>query len=66
MEVEAIYQQGGTLKLARELPLEDGEKVRLIIRQGESRAQKSQGLVPWQGSSEDLRTFARTRQPSLG
>lgn len=54
LEIEAVYEHG-TLKLPRELPLQEGQKVSLIIRVGSGAAERLYGLVPWKG--ENLEEF---------
>lgn len=53
LEIEAIYEQG-TLKLAHELPLKDGEKVTVTIHPSGGPDKRRRGLIQWQGSTEDL------------
>lgn len=53
IEIEATYENG-MLKLERELPLTNGQKVRLTIHPSGGRAKQSHGLIAWKGSSEDL------------
>jgi predicted DNA-binding antitoxin AbrB/MazE fold protein len=53
LEIVAVYDNG-VLKLERELPLENGQKVLLTIHPPGGRAKKSYGLMGWTGSSEDL------------
>jgi predicted DNA-binding antitoxin AbrB/MazE fold protein len=53
LDVEAVYEHG-TLKLPRELPLRDGEKVAITIHSTESASNRAVGAAPWNGSLEDL------------
>ena len=51
VEIEAVYEKG-TLKLSRELPLREGQSVRLTLHDvgtGRTRA-----FLHWTGSKEDL------------
>ena len=53
LEIEAVYENG-VLKLERELPLDNGQRVRLTIHPPGGRARKSYGLMQWKGSQEEL------------
>jgi len=53
LEIVAVYESG-VLKLERELPLENGQKVLLTIHPPGGRAKKSYGLMGWTGPPEDL------------
>lgn len=53
LEIEAVYERG-TLKLPRELPLQEGEKVTITIHPTGSAVQRLSGLLPWKGSVADL------------
>ena len=53
LEVEAIYEHG-TLKLPQELPLRDGEKVRITIHTTGSAVERFYGMLKWTGTQEDL------------
>ena len=53
LEIEAVYERG-TLKLPRELPLQEGEKVTITIHPTGSAVQRLTGLLRWTGSQEDL------------
>jgi predicted DNA-binding antitoxin AbrB/MazE fold protein len=53
LEIEAVYEKG-TLKLARELPLAEGQKVTITIYPQRGLGQRLYGLLPWKGSQEDL------------
>jgi len=57
LEIEAVYQNG-VLKLEREIPLENGQKVRLTIHPPGGRVPKAYGLMGWKGSSEELQQIA--------
>ena len=47
-EIEATYENG-ILKPERELPLENGQRVRLTIQPRGGRARSSYGLMGWKG-----------------
>jgi predicted DNA-binding antitoxin AbrB/MazE fold protein len=53
LDIEAIYEHG-TLKLFHELPLQDGQKVTVIIHPTGNPAKRQRGLMHWQGSQQDL------------
>jgi predicted DNA-binding antitoxin AbrB/MazE fold protein len=53
VEIEATYESG-VLKLDQELPLANGQRVKLTIHQPSGRAKASSGIFRWQGSPEDL------------
>ena len=52
-ETEATYENG-TLKLDRELPLANGQRVKLTIHKPGSRAKASAGIFPWKGDRKDF------------
>ncbi len=52
LEVEAVYEQG-TLKLPRDLPLQDGQKVTITIHPTGSVA-RLYGMIPWKGDLEEF------------
>jgi predicted DNA-binding antitoxin AbrB/MazE fold protein len=56
LQIEAIYDHG-TLKLPRELPLDEGQKVTITIHPPGGRAKKGYGIVAWNGSQEELDRF---------
>jgi len=49
--IEAVYQNG-TLRLLGELPLQEGEKVRITIHAAP--VKRRRGLLQWKGKPEDL------------
>jgi predicted DNA-binding antitoxin AbrB/MazE fold protein len=53
LQIEAIYENG-VLKLEREIPLENGQRVCLTIRPPGDRAKKAYGLMGWTGGHEEL------------
>ncbi len=53
MDLEAVYEHG-TLRLQRELPLQEGQKVTITIHATDNPVQRLVGLVPWQGDAEEL------------
>jgi predicted DNA-binding antitoxin AbrB/MazE fold protein len=56
LEVEAVYERG-TLKLSRELPLQEGQKVLITIQPTDGPAQRFSGSLRWPGDPEELRRF---------
>jgi predicted DNA-binding antitoxin AbrB/MazE fold protein len=53
LEVEAVYEHG-TLKLSRELPLQEGQKIKITIHSTGSAVERLYGMLKWSGSREDL------------
>jgi predicted DNA-binding antitoxin AbrB/MazE fold protein len=53
LDVEAIYEHGA-LKLPHELPLQEGQKVRITIHSTGSAVERLYGMLKWTGSQEDL------------
>ena len=53
LEVEAIYEHG-TLKLPGELPLQEGQKVKITIHSPGSAVDRLYGMLKWHGNQEDL------------
>ena len=56
LEIDVVYENGA-LKLPRELPIPDGQKVRITIHAMGSAVQRLVGSVAWPGSVEDLDTL---------
>jgi predicted DNA-binding antitoxin AbrB/MazE fold protein len=56
LEVEAVYEHG-TLRLDRELPLAEGQKVTVTIYPAGCAVQRIYGSVPWPGNPEELQRF---------
>jgi predicted DNA-binding antitoxin AbrB/MazE fold protein len=53
--VDAVYENG-MLKLERPLPLKENERVRVTVEPELSPAQRTAGMIGWQG---DVETFER-------
>ncbi len=53
LEIEATYENG-VLKPDRELPLQNGQRVRLTVQQAGKAVERLYGLIQWKGSQEDL------------
>ena len=56
LEIEATYENG-ILKPDQDLPLENGQRVRLSIQPTGGRARASHGLLGWKGTHEELEQF---------
>ena len=56
-KTEAIYENG-VLKLAAPLPLREHQKVELVISSEPSWAERTAGILRWNGELEDLRRIA--------
>ena len=54
--VEAIYE-GGVLKPAQPLPLQEHQKVQVTVQPVASRARQSAGLLRWTGDPAVLEQF---------
>jgi predicted DNA-binding antitoxin AbrB/MazE fold protein len=48
LEIEAVYERG-SLKLPRELPLQEGQKVIITIHPPAGAARRLSGLIRWGG-----------------
>jgi predicted DNA-binding antitoxin AbrB/MazE fold protein len=59
LEMEAVYEHG-SLKLPRELPLQEGQKVTITIHAIPGAASRLSGLVHWKGPLEDLEYLAES------
>jgi predicted DNA-binding antitoxin AbrB/MazE fold protein len=55
LQTEAVYEHG-TLKLAHELPLQEGQRVRVTIHPT-SAVERLSGMLPWTGDPEELHRF---------
>ena len=56
-EVEAVYV-GGVLKPERPLPLEEHQRVRVVVNGLAGVARGAYGIIGWQGDAEELRKLA--------
>jgi predicted DNA-binding antitoxin AbrB/MazE fold protein len=54
LEIEAVYEHG-TLKLSRELPLQEGQKVTITIHPAGGAVERLYGLVRWTRDPAELR-----------
>ena len=57
LEVDAVYEDG-ILKLDREIPLDNGQRVHLTIQASGGRAKKSYGLMGWKGDAKTIEEIA--------
>lgn len=53
LEVEATYENG-VLKPSQELPLQEGEKVTIVIQPSGSSVKRFVASVPWPGIREEF------------
>ena len=53
LEVEAVYEHG-VLKLPGELPLKEGQIVKITIHSTGSAVERLYGMLKWTGNQEDL------------
>ena len=61
--VEAVYENG-MLKPAEALPLDEQQRVHLVVRTEPSPVQQTAGLIAWNGDPETLRRIAE--DPEFG
>lgn len=57
IETEAIYENG-TLKLDHALPLEEHQRVKVVIETKTTMTRQSYGIIGWTGDSEAVRKVA--------
>jgi predicted DNA-binding antitoxin AbrB/MazE fold protein len=53
LEIEAIYERGA-LKLTDELPLQEGQKVKITIHALGGAVERLYGMLKWNGNQQDL------------
>jgi predicted DNA-binding antitoxin AbrB/MazE fold protein len=53
LEIEAVYEHG-TLKLARPLPLPEGQKVFITLQVTGSAVERLYGMIPWRGDLDEF------------
>lgn len=63
IEIEAVYENG-TLKLDHAVPLEEHQRVKVVIETKTTVTQKSYGVIGWTGDVETVRKIAL--QPEHG
>ena len=56
-EVEAVYE-AGVLKLQHPLPLEESQRVTVVVQSQSGAARAAYGVIGWQGSTEVLQKIA--------
>jgi predicted DNA-binding antitoxin AbrB/MazE fold protein len=61
--VEAVYENG-ILKPTEALPLDEQQRVHLVVRTEPSPVLQSAGIIPWTGDPETLRRIAE--DPEFG
>jgi predicted DNA-binding antitoxin AbrB/MazE fold protein len=57
INAEAIYE-GGLLRLAQPLPLDEHQRVRVTVHPEPTLAEQTGGLMGWRGSADDAEYFA--------
>ena len=57
IEIEATYENG-MLKPDRPLPLEEHQRVKVVVEEEVSHARRSYGVIGWKGDPEVLRKIA--------
>jgi predicted DNA-binding antitoxin AbrB/MazE fold protein len=57
IEVEAVYEQG-VLKPDQPLPLEEHQRVKIVVQGQGSVAQQTYGIIGWTGDPEVIRHVA--------
>lgn len=55
--IEAVYENG-VLKPTQPLSLQEHEKVRITVEQGDSRLLRAYGIIGWTGDAETLERIA--------
>ncbi len=61
MTVDAVYENG-VLKLAQPLPLKEQEKVRITVEPGLTCAERTAGMLKWNGDVALLRRIVEEEQ----
>ena len=56
LEIEATYENG-VLKPTQDLPLQEGEKVRVTIQPKKTPAERFCGSIPWTGDAAELEAY---------
>jgi len=56
-EVEAVYENG-VLKLDQLLPLEEHQRVKVVVQEKFSVARQAYGIIGWKGEPEAIRKIA--------
>jgi predicted DNA-binding antitoxin AbrB/MazE fold protein len=57
LTIEAVHENG-VLKPAQPLPLQEHEKVRITVEQGDSPLLRAYGIIGWTGDAETLERIA--------
>jgi predicted DNA-binding antitoxin AbrB/MazE fold protein len=64
IEVEAVYENG-SLKLDHPLPLQEQQRVRLVVQGDALVARRSYGIIGWKGEAETVRHAALAPEAGL-
>lgn len=56
-EVEAVYENG-MLKLDQPLPLDENQRVKVVVSDPGGRARATYGIIGWQGNPDTVRRVA--------
>jgi predicted DNA-binding antitoxin AbrB/MazE fold protein len=62
--IEAVYEDG-VLKPVRPLPLKEHEKVRITVEPEQTWAERTAGILQWNGDPEVLRRIAEDDEFSI-
>jgi len=57
LEIQAIYENG-VLKPEHPLPLEERQRVTVVIHDGTTVAEQMHGIIGWRGDAETVRRIA--------
>lgn len=64
IEVDAVYDHG-TLKLDHALPLKEQQRVRVVVHDQPTLAERSYGLIGWTGDPGVVRQVALSEEVSV-
>jgi predicted DNA-binding antitoxin AbrB/MazE fold protein len=64
LTAEAVYE-GGVLKPAQPLPLQEHERVRITVQVTTNWVEETYGIVGWKGDPAELRRLALSPEPGL-
>jgi predicted DNA-binding antitoxin AbrB/MazE fold protein len=56
-EIDAVYENG-TLKPDHPLPLEEHQRVKIVVQEDTTVARRSYGIIGWKGDPEVIRNIA--------
>ena len=63
IEIEAVYEDG-VLKPKHPLPLQEHQRVKVVVRDEGSIAKRTYGVIGWQGDADMVRRIAN--DPDFG